>query len=179
MGKEDLTLQALPPLIKDTEFPHEEIIGLVKAAVNATEFARDWRNRTLAHTDLKLAIQLGAEPLTTASRKSVADAINAVSRVIQRLSEYHFKSDLLFDVITPADDAVSLLYVIRDGLKAEEERRARLKEGKLCQPKILADKPGLTRQLIRIRLRLTIHRQGVRSFQPVIVKFYRVPATNR
>ncbi len=140
MGKENLTLQALPPLIKDTEF-HEEIIGLVKAAVNATEFARDWRNRTLAHTDLKLAIQLGAEPLAPASRKSVADAINAVSRVIQRLSEYHFKSDLLFDVITPADDAVSLLYVIRDGLKAEEERRARLKEGKLSAEDISGQEP--------------------------------------
>ena len=140
MGKENLTLQALPPLIEDAEF-QKEIVGLVEAAVHATEFARDWRNRRLAHTDLKLAIQHGAEPLTPASRKSAADAINAVSRVIQRLSEHYFKSDLVFDVITPADDAVSLLYVIRDGLKAEEERRARFKEGKFSVEDISGQEP--------------------------------------
>jgi hypothetical protein len=128
-GKENLTIQALPQLIIDIEF-QKEIVVLVGAAINANEFAKDWRNRKLAHTDLNLAIQQGAEPLAPASRKNITDAINAISRVIQRISEYYFKSDLSFDVITPADDAVSLLYVIRDGLKAEEKRFARLKEGK-------------------------------------------------
>ena len=140
--KENLTLQSLPPLIKDVEF-QKEIKGLVEGAVKATRFARDWRNRRLAHTDLKLAIQQGAEPLAPASRKSVEDAINAVSRVIQRASEYYFKSELSFDVITPADDAVSLLYVIRDGLNAEEERRARLKAGKLSAKDISGQEPVL------------------------------------
>ncbi len=139
-GKENLTVQALPTLIEDAEF-QKEIAGLVEAALNSTGFAKDWRNRRLAHTDLKLAIQQVAEPLAPASRKNATDAINAVSRVIQRLSEYYLKSDLVFDVITSGDDAVSLLYVIRDGLKAEEEKRARFKEGKLSAEDINGQEP--------------------------------------
>jgi hypothetical protein len=76
-----------------------------------------------------------------ASQKSVTDAINAVSRIFQRLSEFYLKSGLLFDVITPAADAVSLLYVMRDGLKADGERRARLKKGKLSAEDLTKQEP--------------------------------------
>jgi hypothetical protein len=50
-GKSTLSLRRLPLLIDD-ESLKQEANRLVEDAVNRTEFARTWRNRRLAHTEL-------------------------------------------------------------------------------------------------------------------------------
>jgi hypothetical protein len=129
-GKNNLTVQRLPALITDAEF-RIEIQNLVDVAIDATAFARDWRNRHIAHKDLALALSEGAEPLAPASRKHVKDALLAVSRILQRINEFYFKSDLYFGPIAEPYGALALLYVIRDGVEAEERRQQRLRSGKL------------------------------------------------
>ncbi|MBA7589297.1 hypothetical protein ES708_31379 [subsurface metagenome] len=140
MRKDNLSLQALSSLIEDTEFK-EEITSLVEEAVKATTFARDWRNRKLAHTDLKLALNQKAKPLATANRKKVTDAIKAVSIIIQRLSKYYFEPVLYPFLKNPFGEADSLLYVVRGGLKADEERRVRIEEGKHSPEDIIGPNP--------------------------------------
>jgi len=130
IGKDNLTVQRLPPLIVDVEF-RTEIQGLVNAAVNATAFARDWRNRHIAHRDLTIALEEGPKALSPASRKHVKEALHAVSRVLQRVNEFYFNSEVRFDIIAEPNDAISLLYVIQDGVEAEEQRQQRLREGKI------------------------------------------------
>jgi|LakMenE18May11ns_1017448.scaffolds.fasta_scaffold9952135_1 hypothetical protein len=44
-----------------------------------TQFARDWRNRGLAHRDLSVALGKDDEKLAFASRKKVDDALNAIA----------------------------------------------------------------------------------------------------
>ena len=129
-GKTNLTLLGLPALIGDAEF-REEIQSLVKEARSKTDFARDWRNRRIAHRDLSLALQQHAEPLAQASRLQVKEALSAISAVLKRISQHCTNADLTFDVIAGHGDAESLLYVIRDGLEADERRRARLRDGNI------------------------------------------------
>ena len=131
-GKDNLTVQRLPTLIADEKF-RIEIQNLVKAAVDETAFAKDWRNRHIAHDDLARAIKdPKAKMLAPASRKHVKDALRAISRILERINEFYFKSTVFFDHIsTTADGAESLLYVIRDGVEAEERLQQRLRDGKL------------------------------------------------
>ena len=130
--RENLTLRCLPGLISDKAFS-DEIHGLTDKAFAATRFARDWRNRRIAHHDFGLAVNRAVEPLAPASRKHVEDALEAVSRVLERVNEFHSQSELRLNRITEttANDAISLLYVIRDGLETEEKRRERIRERKI------------------------------------------------
>ena len=59
-GKHNLTVQCLPVLIED-EKVSDHVKELIDIAGEKSDFCRDWRNRHLAHRDLKLAIGEGAE----------------------------------------------------------------------------------------------------------------------
>lgn len=95
-------------------------------------FARDWRNRRIAHTDLALALGQGAQPLEAASRQNVGEALEAIAAVLNRLQVAFLNTyPIPFDQVRGgAGNAESLLYVIRDGLEAEEARGQRKKEGR-------------------------------------------------
>ena len=129
-GKANLTIQRLPPLISYRN-AQAEVQGLVDAAITSTSFARDWRNRRIAHRDLALALKQGAQPLEAASRKQVKDAVADVCAVIKRVNLIYFNSELALDLVpSEPNGAVSLLYVIRDGVDADAARRDRLRSGK-------------------------------------------------
>jgi hypothetical protein len=117
-GKDNLSIRALPELVSDVKI-RDEVQKAVEAALTSSEFARDWRNRHIAHKDLKLALADGAAPLKSASR---AEVLNAVSRS-------YMDSTTVYEGLGARNGAVSLLYVLRDGLKVEQDRRERLKRG--------------------------------------------------
>ena len=108
--KQNLSLWQLPSMISDEVFC-AEIKGLVELADSATAFARDWRNRRIAHRDLALTIKEGVQPIATASRNDVNNALHAVSRVLERIHDFYFDSaGLRLQLITEtvASDAVLL-----------------------------------------------------------------------
>lgn len=116
-----LTIRALPV---DEALAHD-IQPLIDDAISKTKFARDWRNRKLAHTDLALAIDEGARPLADASRKDVAQALEAIAAVLNRLVR-HFEKDTTigFEHFLGHGDAEALMYVLSKGLEAEKQDRA-------------------------------------------------------
>lgn len=127
-GKENLSIRGLPPLITKPEV-RETIQRSIDAALTRSEFARDWRNRHIAHKDLKLALADGAEPLVSASRAAVKDALAAIAGVLNALSREYLDSTTMFEGLGAYRGAESLLYVLDDGLRAEQERRDGLKKG--------------------------------------------------
>lgn len=128
--KKNLTIRLLPQMIADNTF-RSEIENLVAAAVKATEFAHDRRNRHIAHRDLALAIKEEAIPLMPASREQVEDALEALSCPIQRIHEFYFNSQIRFGSIPEPNGAIDLLYVIYDGIRARENRRRILRGEKI------------------------------------------------
>lgn len=127
-SKKNLTIQCLPALLGNQKF-RLEIQRLVNDALKATAFARDWRNKRIAHRDLATTLQKGSAPLAPASRNDIQKALEAVSRVLERVT----KSEIAFNLVTDtlANDARWLLHVLRDGIEAEEKRRQRFRERKL------------------------------------------------
>jgi hypothetical protein len=128
VGKNNLTLRALPELIDDPVL-RSKVAALVDRAVHATNFARDWRNREISHRDLDLALERPAQPLAPSSRNHVSDALTAIHAVLNHISEELLQSSLAPDVITPLTGAVALLNVIRYGIEAKEARAERLQKG--------------------------------------------------
>lgn len=130
MGKSNLSIQALAPHVSDPTV-RGEIEKLVSEAVARSDFCRDVRNRHLAHRDLLLALARGAEPLKAGSRSSVRAVLQTLSSTLNALAKYYLDSTTMFDFETGAGGSLSLLYVIDDGIRADDQRRARLKDGKV------------------------------------------------
>jgi hypothetical protein len=128
-SRHNLSIRALPELCGDAAV-REAVRTLVGQAVAATSFARDWRNRHIGHRDRALALGSGTRPLAPASRAQLSAAIGAIHRVLNEISERLMGSTLADEVITPPTGAEALLYVLRDGLKADAERRERIRSGK-------------------------------------------------
>lgn len=124
-GKDNLSVRRLP----STELLKAEpqFAQLVAASVSATNFARDWRNRRLAHRDLALALGKQVEPLAPASRLAVSEALTALVAVMNWIAGKFLDTTTMFDMRDT--DAEALLYVIRDGLRFDTERRERVKSG--------------------------------------------------
>ena len=100
-------------------------------AIEQAEFCRDWRNRHLAHRDLRLALARGAEPLKTGSRQAVREILGTLGEILNVVSSRYLSSTTYFEFETGAGGALSLLYVLDDGLKVEEARRERLRQGRV------------------------------------------------
>ncbi len=137
-SKQNLTINRLAVLVHHAL--RDDVTGLVEAAVEKTTFARDWRNRHIAHRDLRLALQDRAEPLEPGSRADVKEALAAVGAVLRRICQHYEDADIIFEYPGDAADAEALLYVIRDGLEADARRRKRLIEGKI-EPEDLTHRP--------------------------------------
>lgn len=128
-NKSNLTIQNIPALIDDAK-TKATVVKLIEVAVKETAFCRDWRNRHIAHHDLKLALEQPAVPLAPASRLQVKAALKAIAEVMNAVEIHYSKSESRFDLGGTHHGAVSLLYVIHAGLKAQDERSERLKSGK-------------------------------------------------
>ncbi|MFC1488591.1 hypothetical protein ACFL6B_01955 [Thermodesulfobacteriota bacterium] len=126
--KHNLTILRLSGLLPDGELKNN-ITELIDVALQKADFSRDWRNRRIAHKDLKLALKEGAEPLKKASRIKVWAALDAIAKVMNAVSMHYMDQTIMFEGIPSPHGAVALLYVIDDGLQVEKERMERLKSG--------------------------------------------------
>jgi hypothetical protein len=127
-GKDNLSIRGLPSLIANLD--RRQVVQLsLDEALTKSEFARDWRNRHIAHKDLRLALADGAEPLKPASRAAVREALGALADVLNAVSGMYLNSTTAFEGLGARRGAEALLYVIDDGLKSDQERRDRQRMG--------------------------------------------------
>ena len=129
-GKENLSFRRLPPLLT-TKTIRDEIDAKLLALATATEFARDWRNRKLAHGDLALALSRVTTPLAPASRAHVKEALTAMGDVLNAVALHYFGSTTMFEFVgePSAGGGGSLLYYLQTGKEAEQQRRERIRLG--------------------------------------------------
>jgi len=126
-GRENLTIFCLPSLVNDENLK-SKLNNLLDEIKKTTEFCRDWRNRRIAHRDLELAIEKGINPLKPANRKLVKDALKVLVNFLNEITRHYKDSETMFN-IPSIQGGESLLYVIDNGLRADEERKNRFKSG--------------------------------------------------
>ncbi len=129
-GKANLSLRRLPEVISDATLK-KEVGSLIEVALSTSLFARDLRNRKLAHIDLALALKTGVEPLPGVSRDKVEAALSAVRAVLNKLEAYYWESETAYEhFIAMGGEGDTLIYFMRTGLRAEDSRRERLRLGR-------------------------------------------------
>ena len=120
-GKENLTILNLPSLVEDRG-EKAKLDELASIAKSKTEFCRDWRNRHIAHRDLDLLMNGSAEPLKTASGVQVREGLDAIEGVLNEVHLHYMGGSLIFSRnVGGAGNALSLLRLLQDGLKARGE----------------------------------------------------------
>jgi len=130
VGRPNLSVKRLPMLIQHPVF-RNEVTKLVDTAVAKATFARDWRNRRLAHRDLALSITQASVPLAHASRASVIDALESLNCLLKRIHQHFFGRDIDLNLLGEPGDADALLRVLADGLEAARARWQGLEDGTL------------------------------------------------
>jgi hypothetical protein len=88
-AKKNLTIQSLPPLIKDEQLK-ADVDALCAAAITQAAFAREHRNKRIAHQDHGYSISRSAHPLHGISRELVESMLAALRAVLNRL-DLHFR----------------------------------------------------------------------------------------
>jgi hypothetical protein len=128
--KAKLTILNLPELVNDPA-TRGQVTAAVEATQTISKFCRDWRDRHIAHRDLKLAIDETARPLEPGSKKQVDDVRDAIVKVLNIVDAYYTDSESYFKLGQGPDGAVSLLYALDDARKVKEKREERLRRGEV------------------------------------------------
>lgn len=124
--KQNLTVQQLSLLIEHQE-TRAKVEQLIERALSSSTFARDWRNRHIAHSDLDLSVSDTAKPLEFASYEKVNVALQALADLLNAVSSHYLQSTSFFD--EPCGEALSLLHVLYEGRTAHKLRLERLRRG--------------------------------------------------
>jgi hypothetical protein len=121
--RENLTLSRLPACIDDPEL-RARIDALITRAMLTTDFARDSRNRHIAHNDLALAVDAQAEPLKAGSRKRVEDALSAIRETMNEIDRHFRGSEVGYQhFMTGYGRADALIYHLRESIEKERKER--------------------------------------------------------
>jgi hypothetical protein len=127
VGKENLCLPRLGSLVSasvraDVERDFQDCSAKCK-------FARDWRNRRIAHRDLALALRHpSALPLQLANEKLVQEALKSITVVLNTV-QLHYQGSKTIYRVEPPGNASALLHLLQAGLQWEEDRHKRLRSG--------------------------------------------------
>jgi hypothetical protein len=123
--RKNLTLRNLTDLVDESlKMP---IAQLIDKAIADAKFARDWRDRVIPHRDLGLALEDGAaEPLQAASRADVKTALASLADIMNAVQNHYLDSQTIYDAGSRHNGAVTLLYLLGDGLKLRSEREGLL-----------------------------------------------------
>jgi hypothetical protein len=129
-GRANLTIQRLPLLVEIAV--KAEVEAKIAAALTRCGFARDWRNRRIAHGDYELELDIpGANPLTPTSRQMVREALESLCDVINAVGLHYLDTTNFFDSGSSHSGALSLLHVIDVGLEAQRQRAALVQSGQI------------------------------------------------
>ncbi len=103
-NRSNLSFRHLAKCVQDAE-TKAKVECLASNALLASEFCRDWRdwrNRRIAHRDLRLALEQDADPLKPASREKVREAPQALVAALNVVSEHYLGSTTSFEHGTDA-----------------------------------------------------------------------------
>ena len=121
-GKSNLTIRCLPTLVLEAPL-RARMESIVDDVIQKTVFARDWRNRRLAHKEL-----VPDQPLASASVDHVGDALAAVRMLMNQLEQHYLNKTVSYEQPIPALGGVaSFITVLRKGVETSRaERKARI-----------------------------------------------------
>jgi hypothetical protein len=123
-GHKNLTIEQLL-----THIPDDELKGrlriLIEAAEAKAEFARDWRNRHIAHRSLPPLDGRTPKALAPASRQNVQDALAAICAAMDAVESHYEHATTHYPGIESPYGAGALIMFLQKGFEAmQREEKA-------------------------------------------------------
>jgi len=118
--KANLSLNGLPPLVSDPALRSDVEAALVVAGEECA-FARDWRNRQLAHRDLQLVLSDDAQPLPPAEVAHVERALESLRQVLNLVAVGYDQPPEMYELVNFGDcDIENLVDCLGRGVRSPE-----------------------------------------------------------
>jgi hypothetical protein len=108
----NLTIQSLPPLITDSTL-QIEARELCDRALAAAEFAREHRNKRIAHQDHNYLSNRSSSPLSGISRTLVEEMLAALRAVLNRLDRHFRDSTVMYEDFVDESGARLLVHKLK------------------------------------------------------------------
>ncbi|MFO7905999.1 MAG: hypothetical protein ACQESR_28900 [Planctomycetota bacterium] len=126
-GKDTLTVRRIGELIPDQQLK-ERVVSHAEKANNKTQFARNLRNRRLAHRELPPLAGETPVPLAHASRQDVEDALAALRQTMNCVAEHYLGATVGYEhSIEALGGVASLLSRLKLGVDARRAELDRLR----------------------------------------------------
>jgi hypothetical protein len=122
-GKRDnLSLERLVESIDGVKFPKlkDEIEQFLVASEAKCSFARELRNKLIAHNDLAENLQSNGALISMATKKNIEDALESIRNVMNVVASYFENSTVAYELASMPSDGNLLIARLRD---AKEYRR--------------------------------------------------------
>jgi hypothetical protein len=129
--KKNVTVALLTELVDDSLRP--QIASALPEVLASAQFARDWRNRHIAHQDFDLIFADTPEPLAVVTRKKVSDALEAVNDLLNIVENHYSKATMAFDHLIARGQADDLVQVLNEEFQRDFEFRERLRLHQLSE----------------------------------------------
>jgi hypothetical protein len=118
-----LTVQRLPRLVKIAI--RDDVQSRLDVLLEAADFARDLRNRYIAHRNIDVALSRAATPLAPASRQSLSDAILALDDVLYVVGRHFLGTEpTVYDHLDSLGGSTCLLDIVQRGLRDRDRQFA-------------------------------------------------------
>lgn len=126
--RHNLSLASLAAAITDPALKNAVEFS-ISDTLEKCAFARDWRNRHIAHADMELALDATTQPLATASRQNVKEALLSIQDVLNAVSIPLLESTTRFDEMTLLNSGEDLIFLLDFALRKKAEQRKRIESG--------------------------------------------------
>lgn len=122
---ENLTLRRIPEELPPGEL-RESVEQRLANLLDAVKFARQHRNKKLAHLDLPTYRDEHPEPLQPATKQAVESALSITRSLMHEVQYHYVGSKEAYEQVFAAGDTQSLLGWLKKGIHAEDDKRKRL-----------------------------------------------------
>lgn len=118
----NLTVLSLPPLIEN-DVLRSEVEKLCEAALTQAKFAREHRNKRIAHQDHDYLTDRSSNPLNGVSRAIVEDILDSLRNVLNRLDLHFRDSTVIYQNFVDESGARVLVNRLRRTERLDEEQK--------------------------------------------------------
>lgn len=112
MGKNNLSFSALLSHLDNDAPLRSELEVRISECTSRAKFARDHRNKRIAHRDMLHALDQVAHPLGGVSRQDIEDILEAFRRVMAPLYLKYWNTTMFYEDVVLNGDVDSLLVVL-------------------------------------------------------------------
>jgi hypothetical protein len=111
-GRKNLTVRSLPDLIADGSL-RAEVRDLCNAALSSAQFAREHRNKRIAHQDHNYLSNRGSSPLSGISRTLVEEMLAALRAVLNRVDRHYRDTTVMYEGFVDDSGARVLIHKLQ------------------------------------------------------------------